>query len=141
MGGTKLNGRCLCGAVTVTASPPGPELDACHCTMCRRWGGIAFLSTRGVAEPAFTGTEHIRRYASSDWAERAFCDRCGTHLFFHYKPHDTYSFPVGLFDDAPDAAMAEEIFIDEKPDYYAFEGDRERLTGAQVIAKYAPGKG
>lgn len=132
-----LRGRCLCGAVTITAQPPERHLDACHCTMCRRWGGSAFVSTRMVSDPRLTGEEHIVRYASSEWAERGFCGRCGSHLFYFYKPRRGYSFPVGLFDAAPGFALSEEIFIDEKPDYYAFVGDTEKLTGAEVIDKYS----
>ncbi|WNO53830.1 GFA family protein [Stakelama saccharophila] len=135
-----LEGRCLCGAVTISARLPGPELDACHCDMCRRWGGIAFLSTRSVTDPVFTGAEHIKRFVSSDWAERGFCRECGTHLFYFHRPRGTYSFPVGLF-DVPQAIMAEEIFIDEKPDYYAFAADTEKLTGAEVRAKFTDDHG
>jgi hypothetical protein len=37
--------------------------------------------------------------------------------------------------------LAEEIFIDEKPGYYDFAGERDRLTAAEVRAKYSPGGG
>ena len=32
------------------------------------------------------------------------------------------------------------IFIDEKPGYYGFAGDRERLTGPEVMAKFGVGE-
>ena len=35
--------------------------------------------------------------------------------------------------------LAEEIFIDEKPGYYAFDAESEKLTGAEVKAKYGIG--
>lgn len=137
----KLEGQCLCGAVTVRMTPPEPHVDACHCGMCRRWGGNALLSLRMVTDPEIEGAEHIGRYASSEWAERGFCRQCGTHLFFFYKPKASYSFTAGLFGDADGFAMVEEIFIDEKPAYYAFAGARERLTGAEVMAKFGVGEG
>lgn len=43
----------------------------------------------------------------------------------------------------PDDALeplAEEIFIDEKLDYYAFAGDAEKLTGPEVMAKFGVGE-
>jgi hypothetical protein len=41
---TKLAGRCLCGAVTVTATMSKPILRACHCEMCRQHTSGAFFS-------------------------------------------------------------------------------------------------
>src|SRR5204862_150671 len=79
--GVKLEGKCLCGAVQVRIAPPGPHVGACHCGMCRRWGGGPALSLRLVPDPEIEGAEHVVRYPSSDWAERGFCRTCGTHLF------------------------------------------------------------
>jgi hypothetical protein len=131
-----LTGNCLCGKIGVTITPPEPHLDACHCAMCRRWGGSAFLSTRLVKDPVITGAEHITRFASSDWAERGFCSSCGSHIFYYLKPRDGYSFAAGLFDGTADYSLTEEIFIDAKPDSYSFAGDHERLTAEEVIAKF-----
>lgn len=130
-----LEGKCLCGAVTVRITPPEPHVEACHCGMCRRWGGGPFLSLKLVTEPEIGGEEHVERYNSSDWAERGFCRRCGTHLFYYFKPKAGYSFTAGLFDRLEGFTFAEEIFVDDKPDYYDFAGERERLTGAEVMAK------
>lgn len=130
-----IEGQCLCGAVTVRITPKDQEVEACHCAMCRRWGGGAFLSLKGVADPIIDGGQHIVRFQSSDWAERGFCGRCGTHLYYLYKPAGTYSFTAGLFDRLNGFAMTEEIFVDAKPDYYDFAGERERLTEAEVLAK------
>jgi len=133
--GTKLEGKCLCGAVQFRIAPPEPHLDACHCGMCRRWGGSPALSLRMVTDPVIDGAEHITRYRSSDWAERAFCRTCGTHLFYYFTPKSGYSFQAGLFDDLNGFELVEEIFIDEKPGYYDFAGERERMTGPELMAK------
>jgi len=34
----------------------------------------------------------------------------------------------------------ERIFIDEKPDHYAFAGDAEKMTGAEAMAKFGVGE-
>jgi len=88
----------------------------------------------------FEGEDNLIRYASSDWAERGFCRRCGSHLFYYLKPDDQYSMCVGAFDDASPFALAREIYVDHQPRGYAFAGDLERLTEAQVLALYADGK-
>jgi hypothetical protein len=135
MAAERIEGRCLCGAVTVRATPVRRHVEACHCTMCRQWSGGPFLGVQCGGAVEMEGAEHVVRFASSAWAERGFCGRCGSHLFYRFVPADAYSFLAGLFPDAALAPLGEEIFIDEKPDYYAFAGDRERLTGAETLAK------
>jgi hypothetical protein len=131
----RIEGHCLCGAVTVRGTPVNGHVEACHCTMCRQWGGSALLGVQFGSEVEIDGEEQVERYRSSKWAERGFCRRCGSNLFYLYLPADSYFFSAGLFPDDSLLGLSEEIFIDEKPDYYAFAGDSEKLTGAQVIAK------
>lgn len=133
--GQPIEGRCLCDAVTVRAVPERRHVEACHCTMCRAWGGAAFVGVQCGSEVEIGGEEQVVRYRSSDWAERGFCGRCGSNLFYHFLPLDTYSFTAGIFPDEALLPLAEEIFIDEKPAYYAFDAASEKLTGAEVIAQ------
>jgi hypothetical protein len=135
----RIEGKCLCGAVTVRAVPKRRTVEACHCTMCRRWSGVAYLGVQCATDVTFDGEENIVRYRSSDWAERGFCGRCGSNLFFHFLPNGNYGLLAGLFPDDALEPLAEEIFIDEKPDYYAFAGDAEKLTGPEVMAKFGIG--
>jgi hypothetical protein len=136
----RIEGRCLCGAVTVRINPTGKHVEACHCGMCQRWGGSALLSLKGVTEAEFDGEENVGSYRSSEWAERGFCTRCGSSLYYLYLPKGSYAFAAGLFDNLQGYRLGEEIFIDDKPDYYDFAGERERLTGAEVMAKFGVGQ-
>jgi hypothetical protein len=57
----------------------------CHCSMCRRAQGAAFVTWVGTVEGRFTvesGADSLRRYQSSPAATRSFCGQCGTPLFF-----------------------------------------------------------
>ena len=135
----RIEGHCLCGSVTVRATPVRRHVEACHCHMCRKWSGVAYLGVQCGTSAESEGEEHIVRYRSSEWAERGFCGKCGSSLFFHYLPKGTYGLLAGLFPDDALEPLAEEIFIDEKPDYYAFAGDAEKLTGAEVMAKFGLG--
>jgi hypothetical protein len=87
-----------------------------------------------VGSVAFDGAENIARYDSSEWAERGFCRQCGSNLFYHLKGTERYIMWVGSFDDQTPFKLDGEIFIDEKPDAYAFAGDHPRLTGAEFMA-------
>ena len=130
-----IEGHCLCGAVTVRATPVRRHVEACHCTMCRAWGGIAFVGVQCGSEVAIEGEAHVVRYRSSGWAERGFCGTCGSNLFYRYIPADNYSFTAGLFADDVLLPLSEEIFIDEKLAYYAFDAASAKKTGAEVIAE------
>ena len=81
---------------------------------------------------------HVRLYPSSAWAERAFCGRCGTHLYYRLKNTHRYELPVGLFGDDVPWRFEQEIFVDEQPDYYRFANDARRLTGPEVFAMFTP---
>ena len=131
------NGRCLCGAITFRAEGVEPHFHACHCGMCRRWGGPAMAAR--VGSLAFEGEEHLARYDSSAWAERGFCRRCGSHLFYRLKDGDQYVVWTGAFDDPSAFRLAGEIFVDEKPAGYDFAGDHPRQTGAEFLASLQDG--
>ncbi|MGM0700807.1 MAG: GFA family protein [Pseudomonadota bacterium] len=130
-------GHCLCGAVRVTASTQGNAIGVCHCTMCRRWGGGPLLAVECGNDVTFEGEEHIATFGSSEWAERGFCRTCGTHLFYRLKEGGHYAMPVGLFDDGDAWRLTEQIFIDQKPAFYAFSQTTKNLTGEEVFALYS----
>jgi len=136
----RIEGHCLCGAVKVRAMPVRSHVEACHCTMCRAWGGIAFLGVQSGSDVEIEGETQVVRYRSSDWAERGFCGICGSNLFYRYLPLDNYSFTAGLFPDDALLPLSDEIFIDEKPAYYAFDAESEKLTGLEVMVKYGVGE-
>ncbi|SFU16811.1 GFA family protein [Sedimentitalea nanhaiensis] len=135
-----LKGHCMCGAVTVTARADKPEISACHCSMCRRWTSGAMIAFQ--AAPGMEATGPVRRYASSEWAERAFCETCGSSLWYRVTapgPHQGQThIAAGLFEDATGAPLTAEIFIDRKPAGYAFAGEHARMTEAEVMAMFAP---
>ena len=84
----------------------------------------------------FTAWENIQTYGSSDWAERGFCKTCGTNIYYQLKQSGDYSLAAGLFGEEVNFKFEEQIFIDKKPDYYAFANQTEELTEAEVMAKF-----
>ncbi len=138
-------GGCMCGAVRFRAAQVQRDFGACHCKMCQRWSGGPLLAATVIeGDMEWQGEAHIARYQSSDWAERGWCARCGSGLFYRVTKGahaGAYEVPIGLFDDPGGLRMTREIFIDRKPDAYAFAGERERLTEAQTLALYTGGDG
>lgn len=132
----EVSGQCLCGAVRLTARVARPVVDACHCSMCRRWSGGPMMAVEADGEVAFEGEGNVAVHASSDWAERGFCRQCGTHLFYRLKAHVHYALPVGLLDTPLDWAFKTEIFVDEKPGFYEFANETRRMTGQEVFEAF-----
>ena len=129
-------GSCLCGAVTLAVEARKQNLGACHCRMCRTWGGGPLLALESVTRVEIEGEDNVSLYPSSDWAERAFCRRCGTHLFYRLKTGNHYAVPVGLVDNGEAWTFDTQIFIDEKPAFYTFANQTQNLTGQQVFEAY-----
>jgi hypothetical protein len=136
-------GGCLCGAVRFTARLTGRQFGVCHCDMCRRWTGSALL---GITVPEgnveWVGEEAIATRQTTPWAMRAWCKDCGSGLWFKVTQAGPYAgnveLPIGLFDDASGLTMTNEIYIDHKPDSFAFAGEgRTLMTRADCVAKFA----
>jgi hypothetical protein len=135
-------GGCLCGAVRFKAVLTGTNFGVCHCPMCRKWTGSALL---GITVPEgnvqWTGLGHVAKRQSSGWGERAWCRECGSNVWFRVTADGPYAgnleLPIGTFDDANGLTMTNEIYIDHKPDSYAFAGTgRNVLTRAQCVEKF-----
>ncbi|MCP5143300.1 MAG: GFA family protein [Gammaproteobacteria bacterium] len=129
-------GKCLCGAVTLKA-PRLQHVHACHCGMCRKWSGGPGLVVPCGPDIELSATENLATYRSSEWAERAFCARCGTHIYYKLLSTGDFYVPAGLFDDDGSFSMGEQIFIDRKPDWYSFANETPQLTEAEVFAMLA----
>ena len=136
--GTERQGVCLCGAIQITAKDTEKSVGACHCKMCRRWGGGPFMEIDCGTEVSINGEENVSVFDSSAWAERGFCSKCGTHLFYRLKESGQHMIPVGLFEDDEDLVFDHQVFIDEKPPFYRFADETRDMTGAEIFAKYAP---
>lgn len=85
MTGGAVQGGCLCGSVRFTIEFPTLWAAHCHCSMCRRAHGAAFVTWVGVPAEQFrldAGGDVLTRFSSSPAAQRSFCSRCGSTLFF-----------------------------------------------------------
>jgi hypothetical protein len=124
------SGGCLCGAVQFTAVQQNSDVGACHCGMCRRWTAGPFLEVEDA--------ENLGVYRSSEWAERCFCKKCGTPLFYRLISKNSHFVSAETFDDRAGYALTSQIFIDEKPSYYEFANKTHNMTGAEVFAAFGP---
>jgi hypothetical protein len=112
-----MKGRCLCGAVSF-ALPDTREAGACHGGTCRRWGAGPLLAVHCGPDVVFQGSDNITVFASSEWAERAFCKVCGTRLYCKLLATGDHYMPAGAI-DSNDFEMASQIYVDKRPACHA----------------------
>lgn len=136
----RLKGSCNCGAVTFSAVPSSAKIGACHCATCRKMGAGPFFGVECGETLAVDTDADLGIYDSSDWAERGFCRKCGSSLFWRLKDHSMTIIGVDLFDDAPAFEFDHEVYIDKKPDYYSFAQTTHQMTEQDVMTAFAEGK-
>jgi len=131
--GAEHTGRCQCGAVTFAVTLKQDTVTACHCTTCRRMHAGPYMGV-DADSLEFAAGAPVTVYKSSEWATRSFCAKCGTSLA--WRANDGSMIEVNLFalDNPPENPLGVEIFIDEKPDTYAFANETHKMTGAEVMA-------
>ena len=128
-------GGCMCGGVRYEVRGALREVVACHCSQCRRSSGH-FVAATGASSDrlTLTRTDSLAWYASSDRAERGFCSRCGSSLFWRPRKGDASwtSIMAGTLDGPTHLKIAKHIFVADKGDYYAI------TDGAVQQAQWEP---
>ncbi len=131
-------GKCLCGDVTLSGTF-GESVGACHCEICRTWGGGPLLALDGGEGLDVSDAGAVTVFGSTDWAERGFCSRCGTHLYIRVKGSGRYIVPAGIFNLDHQLNFDHQIFIDKQPSYYCFANETQNMTGEEVFAQFSDG--
>lgn len=101
-------GGCLCGAVRYRAAGRPNNVTNCHCRICQKAAGAAFVTWAEFPAAAVSWLAGTPRwYRSSDTAERGFCPSCGTTLTFRYLGGGALDVAAVTLDD-PDALPPED---------------------------------
>jgi hypothetical protein len=126
-------GACLCGGVRFRVALPTLFCAHCHCTMCRRNHGAAYVTWIGVARERLTldaGAELLARYASSEHGTRTFCTRCGTSLFCENTAHpERVDVPLANMLGPVDRAPQLHAYFDDRAEWTLVEDALPRLGG------------
>ncbi|MEX3009337.1 GFA family protein [Hoeflea sp. TYP-13] len=138
--GQRRKAQCLCGSVRFSAVPVSAETSVCHCHMCQRWAAGPYFGVHCGNSVEFEADDDLVRYHSSQWAERGFCRKCGTSLFWNLRGKDDYHVSLSALEGGQDLSFTTEIFIDEKPDTYEFANDTKKLTGEELFAMFSGGQ-
>ena len=123
-------GGCLCGGVRYRVTGPLRSVVYCHCSQCRRTSGH-FVAATAVAKDALivVADEGLEWFASSEFASRGFCNRCGSSLFWLSEARDHVSIMAGTLDESTGLEAGEHIFVKDKGDYYDLTDDLPKASG------------
>lgn len=119
-------GSCLCGGVRWRVQGGMRGIVACHCGQCRKQTGSYMTAIRAAAEDFSLDDRHglVAWYRSSAAAERGFCKRCGSTLFWRRRkegeaPEAGVSIAAGGMDRHPQALrVAGHIFAGDKAGWF-----------------------
>jgi hypothetical protein len=112
------HGSCLCGAVHYRVSGPLRPIIACHCIQCRKSSGHYVAATACPTEALHMEGDTLQWFASSPQAERGFCGRCGSNLFWRRTGSSSTSIWAGSIDGPTGLHIAQQMFTRSKGDYY-----------------------
>lgn len=113
---TDYQGGCLCGHVRYRALGEPLGVTHCHCSMCRRSCGAAFVTWVSFPKADFSLTSgELSRFKSSERVERSFCNRCGTAIAFAETSRpDEIDLTVGSFDEPERLSPEDHIWTDAR---------------------------
>ena len=116
-----LQGSCLCRAVVYSVAGPVESTSHCYCTMCQKQHGAAAGTYANVARAGLRierGEAFITEYASSEHGRRAFCQRCGSTLFWRSEETpERIAVTLGTLDTPFTGAVDIELHTDTKPSW------------------------
>lgn len=77
-------GGCLCNGVRYEYHGEIEEISMCHCSMCRKAQGSAYVAISPIDSAKFKitkGQELLKVYRAVPLKERVFCSNCGSPLY------------------------------------------------------------
>ena len=129
----QVQGGCLCGAVRFTVTLPTLFCGHCHCSMCRRNHGAAYVTWFAVPRPQLSvdsGLDQLTRYESSAHGSRSFCSRCGSSLFcVSTRLPEIVDIPLANLEGPIDRLPESHIYFDDRSSWTMVGDDLPRLGG------------
>jgi hypothetical protein len=100
----RVEGRCLCGAITYEAEVVPGTVSICHCADCQRQSGTVFRTNIPAPAESFrllsgTPKKYVKVAESGTRRIHAFCEDCGGPVYSSAETNvRTYSLRVGALD-------------------------------------------
>lgn len=116
-----IEGACLCGGVRYALDGPLQSMTHCHCSMCRKHSGAAFMTfvTSPLGSLRWTaGEDLIRRYRASEAGDRCFCGVCGSSLPDEFQAWGIVAAPAASLKGELGLWPQSHMFVASKASWY-----------------------
>jgi hypothetical protein len=138
-----LLGGCLCGAIRYEIDDVNDFQAICHCRMCQRASGSAFIGVRFVPGPSFRLTKgETRCFPSTPTLNRHFCGTCGSPIFIERHLTGRIGLLAGSLDDTSVFTPTMHICLESEAPWLAPAVSLPRLArkpqGMTPLADYDP---
>jgi hypothetical protein len=129
----QMNGSCFCGAVRFSAQTPSKWCAHCHCSMCRKTHGAGYVTWVGFEQEQISmtsGNALLTWFDSSPGAQRGFCSRCGSSMFFRSERWaGELHIALGSIDDRIDRQPQANVFFDQHVDWMPIDETLKQVDG------------
>lgn len=126
-------GACFCGAVTFSATLPSKWCAHCHCSMCRKTHGAGYVTWVGFEADQVqitSGEDVLTWFDSSEGAQRGFCGKCGSSLFFRSEQWaGELHIALGCLDEAIDRQPQANVYFDKHVDWMPIDKTLKQVDG------------
>jgi hypothetical protein len=128
-----INGSCLCGKIQFAASGPSKWCAHCHCSMCRAAHGAGYVTWVGYERNQVSiikGEVQLNWYDSSPGAQRGFCKKCGSSLFFRSERWaDELHIALGCIHGEIDRQPQANVFFDQHVEWMPIDSSLKQVDG------------
>jgi hypothetical protein len=111
-------GGCFCNGVRYQYDGAIEEISMCHCTMCRKAQGSAYVAVSPIAAARFKitqGLDLLKQYRGVPHKARVFCKNCGSPIFSARDDlPDVLRLRLGTVETPFECANAYHIHVDSK---------------------------
>lgn len=126
----KHTGSCLCGGVTYEINGDFVDMAHCHCSMCRKSHGAAFVTFAVCRNEDFSwtgGKDLVTKFTSSPGNIRSFCSKCGGNVPLYF-PNNMMGVPAGSLDTDPGTRPAYHVYAGSKLPWHEIEDGLPRYS-------------
>lgn len=117
-----LRGGCFCGAIRYRIEGAPRVVSDCHCSMCRRVSGAAFVTWLTVLRERVTLRGEPVWFASSETGSRGFCETCGTHVVARSAHYERYfDIPAGTLDEPDRVHPSRHVFAADRVGWHELD--------------------
>jgi len=130
---SKIEGHCLCGAVSYAAEAQPMATLICHCRNCQRQSGSAFSVNVVVPTDSIVTQGTVKTFTdaadSGNTVARQFCPTCGSPLFSRLSANPAITvIKAGTLDDTSAVQPGAQLWCDSRQAWVRLEGDMPEMA-------------